>query len=121
MWSRWAISAPTRPRLSHTPRRIFSISAGDFSRGRRPQIGLADAVLPQQRPDRAHHGAGRIADTDAIEAVNGAEQRGGASARRAHGPPTWLGKRPQTCERFQRGAMRRGQPAQKFTMTLPNT
>src|ERR1700674_1801884 len=31
MWSRWAISAPTRPRLSHTPRRMASISAGDFS------------------------------------------------------------------------------------------
>src|SRR5580700_1804549 len=31
MWSRWAISAPTRPRLSHTPRRIVSISASVFS------------------------------------------------------------------------------------------
>src|SRR5580704_18557253 len=31
MWSRWAISAPTRPRLSHTPRRIVSISASLFS------------------------------------------------------------------------------------------
>src|SRR6185369_3681108 len=27
----WANSAPTRPRLSQTPRRIVSISAGDFS------------------------------------------------------------------------------------------
>src|ERR1700752_473360 len=31
MWSRWANSAPMRPRLSQTPARIFSISSGDFS------------------------------------------------------------------------------------------
>src|SRR5229473_8107437 len=31
MWSRWAISAATRPRLSHTPRRMVSISAAPLS------------------------------------------------------------------------------------------
>src|SRR5215470_7771014 len=31
MWSRWANSAPMRPRLSQTPARILSISSGDFS------------------------------------------------------------------------------------------
>ena len=58
--SRWANSAPTRPRLSQTPRRIASISAADFSGNAAVEIGASDAVFGQQRADGSHEPAGEI-------------------------------------------------------------
>src|SRR5262245_5922718 len=59
MWSRWANSAPMRPRLSQTPARIFSISSGDFSgkaafrfsrpmRSSRRRLPMNSAALPKK-------------------------------------------------------------------------
>src|SRR5215468_9628748 len=55
--SRWANSALTRPRLSHTPARIASISAG--------HVGEADAIAA---PDQLEHG-NRGKTDDRIESL----------------------------------------------------
>ena len=49
---RCTYSPATRPRLSHAPRSVASIQAASWSGIRGAQIGAADAMRRQQRPNR---------------------------------------------------------------------
>jgi hypothetical protein len=64
-----ANSAATRPRLSHTPARIFSISSGRFSGKAGAQVLAPDLVLGKPRPDEPHQRAERLGHALAIDSM----------------------------------------------------
>ncbi len=104
-----------------------------FLRERRRQVGAADAVLAEQRPDRAHEASRRR--SPACRTARDASCAAGRRRARRRRMPARLSYRRQRLavradQRHGRRAarsgrcvpLRMGEPgAQKLTMTLPNT
>ena len=62
----WANSAPTRPRLSQTPRRISLDLGGDFSGNAAARLSRPSRCSGSQRPDAAHQRAAKFAITSGL-------------------------------------------------------